>query len=174
MHHLPSLLSIFSKQFQLSKHRFCIRMHHFFPLFSKFSQQFQLSKNRFKQRQNAPFCVLAFKFYQQFQLREHRFKYRQNAPFIVFDFKNFSAVPNSEKKYSYSVRMHHLMSFTFNMFSSFSTSENIVQNAQECSFQCPQFQNFLSSANFALQVMSRRIVFVNTQYSLLSIYNRSY
>ena len=38
-------------------------MHHTSSLISFFSQPFQLPINGFKQRQNAPFCVLAFKFF---------------------------------------------------------------------------------------------------------------
>ena len=71
-HHLASLLSKCSKQFQLSNHRFkqrpnvstnSVRMHHTSSLILKCSQLFQLHKYYFKQRQNAPYCVLAFKFF---------------------------------------------------------------------------------------------------------------
>ena len=74
-------------------------MHRLASLLSKYSQQFKIPKHRFEQRQNAPFSFIAF---------------------IIFP--------------------------------SFSTYKNTFQNAQQCTFQCPQFQNFLSSANFGLQV----------------------
>ena len=126
-------------------------MHHFSSLLLKFSQQFQLQEHRFKQHQNAPTLFLISKCSQQFQLPKNCFKQRQNAPFCVFVFNIFSAVPTSEKKFLQRQNAPSI-AIAFNIFSSVSTSKNIVQNVQECTFQCSQFQNFLSCDNFGLQV----------------------
>ena len=40
-----------------------VRMHHLASLVSKFSKPFQLPKHRFKQRQDAPFSFLDFKIF---------------------------------------------------------------------------------------------------------------
>ena len=100
-----------------------VRIHHLASLVSNFSKQFQLPNHRFKQHQNAPFSVLAFNIFsavQLFQLlkicfleasdyiiycpcfqhfiniffqKKTSFKMRKDAPFSVLSFKTFTAVP---------------------------------------------------------------------------------
>ena len=122
-----------------------VRMYHLVSLVSFFSKQFQLPKHRFKKRHNAPFSFLGFKmfkavktfkppfqiasecinqlpcfqnvlavaksarmhhldslvsnFSKQLKLPKHRFKQHQNAPFCVFAFYIFSAVLTSRTSF---------------------------------------------------------------------------
>ena len=80
-----------------------VGIHHLASLLSKLSKQFQFPKHRFNLRQNTP--LLAFYSFPKFlsrstfigpwqiQLPNHRFKLNQKAPFTVLDFKVVFALP---------------------------------------------------------------------------------
>ena len=118
MHHLPSLFSNFSLQFQIVPKT--VPMHALPSLFSKVSLQFQnivlnnvrrhtgiatmiFSYFSFKPFQIPSQCTIYRHFFRNLSAVPNRFKYRLNAPFSVLVFICFLCSSNIV---SNSIRMH--------------------------------------------------------------------
>ena len=86
------------------------RMHHLASLLSHFSQQFQLPKHRFKQRQNAPFCVLAFKVSPAVPSSRPSIQIPPESTIYRPWFQNVVIIFNFQKHRSKCARMHRLVS----------------------------------------------------------------
>ena len=179
-----------------------VRMHHLASLVSNCSKQFQLPNHRFKQRPNASTSFLAFKIFSAVPTSRASFQIASECTIHRPSFQHFLSSSNFLKIVSSSDRMHHfvylLLKFSavqtsrtsfetasqctihrplFQMFSGVPTLENNSLIASECTIYCPcpqhflisfnlqkhrskcarmhlsvslQFQNFLSRANFGL------------------------
>ena len=73
------------------------RMHHLASLVSKLSKQFQLSKHRFKQHQNASTSFLAFKMFLAVPTFKTSFQIASECTIFLLVFNIFSAVLTSLK-----------------------------------------------------------------------------
>ena len=128
------------------------RLHYYASLLSTFSQQFQLPKHRFKQRRTAQLSALVFlNFLSSLNLKipVHRFKLCQNAPLNVLVFVFFSK-QFEPTKHHFKLPMTAPLSVIdlFLIFSSVPTYKTSFQIATDCTIKCPCFQHFLSSSNF--------------------------
>ena len=160
MHHLPSLFSKFSKQFQRPKFVLQIVPECNIQLLCfHFSQQFQLQNTVSNSARMSHLAFLLLKFSQQFQLPKHRFIELQNAPSIVLDFNMVSANPSSKRIFSYSVRMHHLLS----LLSTFSHHFQLTKTSFKMRKNAPFSVKTVSAVptlvyRSGLQVIRRHIV----------------
>ena len=148
-------------------------MNHTSSLISKFSQQFQLPKNRFKERQNAPFCVFAFNFFSAvpsskppFQIASECTIHRPWFQYVLrcSNFRIVFVLIASECTIYCTCIQHFLVKFNFQKHRfKCARMHHLVSLVSKLSQQCQLWfigQCFWSS--------------VNTHYSLLSIYSRSY
>ena len=110
MHHLASLVSAFSKQFQLLKHHFKLhRMHHLASLLSKFPSSSNFQQHRFNQRPtlscNGVEVVLDYKFCLLYTIYclGIRGAFLDSSYFLVLIAQQFQL----PKNVSNSARMHH-------------------------------------------------------------------
>ena len=124
-----------------------------------FSQQFQLQNTVSNSARMSHLAFLLLKFSQQFQLPKHRFIELQNAPSIVLDFNMVSANPSSKRIFSYSVRMHHLLS----LLSTFSHHFQLTKTSFKMRKNAPFSVKTVSAVptlvyRSGLQVIRRHIV----------------
>ena len=117
MHHLSSMTSTISDQFQIPKH--CCS-----PLLLTCSQHFQLTIQRFKERQNTPFHVL---FFSAAQTSRTSFQIVSECSTFSPCFQSFLSSSNFQNIVLKSARMHHFRSMLI-FFISSSNFKNIVLN----------------------------------------------
>ena len=111
-----------------------VRLHHLASLLSKCSKQFQPLKHRFKQRQNAPFSFLRFKF-KQFELPNHRSNSVRMHQLASLR-STCSAVPTSKPLFQIAPECIVYV-LAFNIFSAVPTSRTSFQIASECTIHRP-------------------------------------
>ena len=94
------------------------RMHHLASLVSKFSKQFQLPKHRFKKRPNALFSFLAFKMFKAVPTFKPPFQIASECTIQLPCFQNVLSSSNFHNTVSNSARMHHFSPCFHNFLSS--------------------------------------------------------
>ena len=128
-------------------------MHHLASLLSKCSKQFQLPKHRFKQRQNASTCFLAFTFFKAAPSSKTSFKnIRLYLFLLVFSNSNLKNVASN------SVRMQQFVSLIQKCSQLFQLQRKYVLVASECTTNCPCFQHVLIIFNFQTSFKLRKNV----------------
>ena len=153
MHHLASLLSIFSSSSNVLRIvSNNTRMHHSASLLLNFSQQFQLPKNRFKQPHNAHFLSPSFQIVSAVPNSRTSFQIESECTIYRPWFQNKLQLQLQNIFFPYTVRMHHLLPLILNIFSSFSTSKNIsFKMRKHAPFRDLSFKTFSAAPTLVIR-----------------------